>query len=52
MRAFLSVYDKAGVPELATELVEAGWELVSSGGTATAIADAGVAVTSVEELTG
>ena len=52
MRAFLSVYDKAGVPELATELVELGWELVSSGGTATAIADAGVAVTSVEELTG
>ncbi len=52
MRAFLSVYDKAGVAELATGLAELGWELVSSGGTASAIADAGVAVTSVEELTG
>jgi phosphoribosylaminoimidazolecarboxamide formyltransferase/IMP cyclohydrolase len=52
MRAFLSVYDKSGVAELAAELAELGWELVSSGGTAAAIADAGVAVTSVEELTG
>ncbi len=52
MRAFLSVYDKTGVVDLARGLVDAGWDLVSSGGTAAAIADAGVPVTSTEEVTG
>ena len=36
MRALLSVYDKTGVVELAEGLADLGWELVSSGGTATA----------------
>jgi len=52
MRAFLSVYDKTGVVDLARGLVDAGWELVSSGGTAAAIAEAGLPVTSTEEVTG
>ncbi len=52
MRAFLSVYDKTGVVDLARGLDEAGWELVSSGGTAAALRDAGLAVTTTEELTG
>jgi len=52
MRAFLSVYDKTGVVDLARGLVDAGWQLVSSGGTAAAIAEAGVPVTSTEEVTG
>ena len=52
MKAFLSVYDKTGVVDLARGLVDAGWSLVSSGGTAKAIADGGVAVTSTEEVTG
>ena len=52
MRAFLSVYDKTGVVELARGLHAAGWDLVSSGGTAKAIADADVPVTSTEEVTG
>ena len=52
MRALLSVYDKAGVVELAAALVELGWELVSSGGTARAIAAAGLPVVPVEEVTG
>ncbi len=39
--ALLSVYDKTGVVELAAGLHELGWRLVSSGGTATAIAAAG-----------
>lgn len=52
MRALLSVYDKAGVVALATGLAELGWELVSSGGTARALADAGLAVLPVEEVTG
>lgn len=50
--ALLSVYDKTGVVELATALHELGWKLVSSGGTAGAIAAAGVPVTDVAELTG
>ncbi len=51
-RALLSVYDKTGLVELATALHEAGVELVSTGSTASRIADAGVPVTAVEELTG
>ena len=52
MKALLSVYDKTGVVELATALHELGWELLSSGGTAKVIAEAGVPVTDVAELTG
>lgn len=51
-RALLSVYDKAGVVDLARGLRDLGWELVSSGGTARALADAGLAVTDVADLTG
>jgi phosphoribosylaminoimidazolecarboxamide formyltransferase/IMP cyclohydrolase len=52
MRALLSVYDKAGVADFARGLSELGFELVSSGGTATALAEAGLQVTTVEDLTG
>lgn len=52
MKALLSVYDKTGVVDLATALHDLGWELLSSGGTAKAIAEAGVPVTDVAELTG
>ncbi|WP_067672224.1 bifunctional phosphoribosylaminoimidazolecarboxamide formyltransferase/IMP cyclohydrolase [Nocardia miyunensis] len=51
-RALVSVYDKTGLVELATGLHAAGVELVSTGSTAARIADAGVPVTKVEELTG
>ncbi|MFI1464774.1 bifunctional phosphoribosylaminoimidazolecarboxamide formyltransferase/IMP cyclohydrolase [Nocardia carnea] len=51
-RALVSVYDKTGLGELATALHAAGVELVSTGSTAARIADAGVPVTKVEELTG
>ena len=50
--ALLSVYDKTGIVEFATELSRAGWNLLSSGGTARAIEAAGVAVTDVADLTG
>ncbi|MGA9275712.1 bifunctional phosphoribosylaminoimidazolecarboxamide formyltransferase/IMP cyclohydrolase [Ilumatobacter sp.] len=50
--ALLSVYDKTGVVDLARSLSELGWSLVSSGGTAKAIAEAGVEVTDVVEWTG
>jgi phosphoribosylaminoimidazolecarboxamide formyltransferase/IMP cyclohydrolase len=51
-RALLAVYDKTGLVELAKELVDHGVALVSSGGTAKALRDAGIAVTPVEEVTG
>ena len=51
-RALVSVYDKTGLEQLAQALHEAGVSLVSTGSTAGRIADAGVPVTRVEELTG
>jgi phosphoribosylaminoimidazolecarboxamide formyltransferase/IMP cyclohydrolase len=52
VRALISVYDKAGVADFARGLVELGFELVSSGGTATALEEAGLTVTRVEDVTG
>ena len=52
MRALLSVYDKAGIVELARELRSMGWDLISSGGTAAALREADIAVTDIAELTG
>ncbi|WP_330228421.1 bifunctional phosphoribosylaminoimidazolecarboxamide formyltransferase/IMP cyclohydrolase [Nocardia sp. NBC_00508] len=51
-RALVSVYDKTGLVELATGLHAAGIELISTGSTAGKIADAGIPVTKVEDLTG
>jgi phosphoribosylaminoimidazolecarboxamide formyltransferase / IMP cyclohydrolase len=51
-RALISVYDKTGLVELARGLAEAGVEIVSTGSTAKTIADKGIPVTPVEELTG
>ena len=51
-RALLSVSDKEGLVEFARALSHAGVELVSTGGTARAIAEAGIAVRDVSELTG
>jgi phosphoribosylaminoimidazolecarboxamide formyltransferase / IMP cyclohydrolase len=50
-RALISVWDKAGVEELAHGLSDLGWELVSSGGTAAFLEEQGLAVTRVEEVT-
>jgi len=50
--ALLSVYDKTGVIDFARSLSELGWSLISSGGTARAIAEADIAVTDVADLTG
>ena len=51
-RALVAVYDKTRVAELARGLVDLGFEIVSSGGTAGALREAGVPVTSVEDVTG
>ena len=52
MRAILSVSDKAGLIEFARGLAARGVQLVSTGGTATAIASAGLPVTNVSDITG
>lgn len=51
-RALLSVSDKTGLIELATALAARGVELLSTGGTAKALRDAGLAVQDVSEATG
>ena len=51
-RALLSVWNKTGLVELASELENAGWELTASGGTASALREAGLKVIPVQELTG
>ena len=51
-RALVSVYDKTGLVPFAERLVAAGIEIVSSGGTATALKGAGIPVTRVADVTG
>ncbi|MEW6474485.1 MAG: bifunctional phosphoribosylaminoimidazolecarboxamide formyltransferase/IMP cyclohydrolase [Actinomycetota bacterium] len=51
-RALVSVYDKTGLIDFARGLADLGVTLLASGGTATALADAGIPVTPVEEVTG
>ena len=51
-RALVSVYDKTGLAELGRALADAGVEVVSTGGSYKLLAEAGVPVTEVSELTG
>ncbi len=51
-RAILSVSDKSGLLDLGRGLVARGFELVSTGGTARTLADAGLPVVNVSEITG
>ena len=51
-RAILSVSDKSGLVEFARGLAARGFELVSTGGTAKTLADAGLAVVNVSDVTG
>ncbi|NNF39203.1 MAG: bifunctional phosphoribosylaminoimidazolecarboxamide formyltransferase/IMP cyclohydrolase, partial [Gemmatimonadetes bacterium] len=51
-RALLSVSDKSGIVDLGRALAERGFELVSTGGTARALREAGLEVTSVSDITG
>ena len=50
-RALLSVWDKTGIVEFATSLVDLGFELVSTGGTAKKLKKAGLEVMSVSDVT-
>jgi phosphoribosylaminoimidazolecarboxamide formyltransferase/IMP cyclohydrolase len=51
-RALLSVSDKRGLEAFARGLANAGFELISTGGTARALRDAGLPVLTVEQVTG
>ena len=51
-RALLSVSDKTGLLPLASALVAAGFEILSTGGTATALREGGITVTDVSDVTG
>lgn len=51
-QALLSVSDKSGIVEFAQGLVERGVKLLSTGGTAKLLSDAGLAVTEVSDYTG
>jgi phosphoribosylaminoimidazolecarboxamide formyltransferase / IMP cyclohydrolase len=51
-RALFSVYDKTGLVDFARRLDAAGVQLIASGGTARQLAEAGLPVSQVEELTG
>lgn len=51
-RALISVSDKTGIVEFAKGLHELGVEIISTGGTMKSIADAGIPVMSVSEVTG
>ena len=50
--ALLSVYDKTGIADFARELVNLGWKIISSGGTAQHLKEAGIPITDVSEITG
>ena len=51
MRALISVYDKTGLASFARGLSDLGYELVASGGTAEVLAEAGLPVIAVEDVT-
>ena len=50
--ALISVYNKEGITDFAKSLVDLGWKIISSGGTAKHLLDAGILVTDVAEITG
>ena len=51
-RALISVSNKTGIVIFAQELVRLGWEIISTGGTAAALRDAGISARDVSDLTG
>lgn len=51
-RALISVSDKRGAVTFALGLVELGWDIISTGGTANAFRDAGIPVIGIEQVTG
>lgn len=52
MRVLISVFDKRGIELFARCLAMKGWEIISTGGTARVLAEAGIPVTEVSDYTG
>jgi len=52
LRALLSAYDRTGLVDFAKKLADAGVELISTGGTAKELKDAGLDITEVADMTG
>ena len=52
MRALISVSDKTGIVEFAEELTKLGWEIVSTGGTKTALNTAKIPNIAIDDVTG
>ena len=52
LRALLSVSEKDGIVEFARALTEMGYEIISTGGTASRLADSGISVVPISEVTG
>lgn len=50
--ALISVYNKTGIKDFVKSLVDLGWKIISSGGTAKYLLDAGIPVTDVADITG
>lgn len=50
--ALISVYDKTGIEDFTKSLVDLGWKIISSGGTAKHLNDAGIKTTDVADITG
>ncbi len=50
--ALISVYNKEGIVDFAKSLVDLGWNIISSGGTAKVLTEAGIKNTDVAEITG
>ena len=51
-RALISVSDKTGIVELAKEIVSCGYEIISTGGTAVTLKNAGIDVIGISDITG
>lgn len=51
-RALISVSDKTGIVEFATELQKMGWEIISTGGTKKVLRDSGLTVMDISDVTG
>ena len=51
-RALISVSNKSGVAIFAQELILLGWEIISTGGTAASLRDAGISVRDISDVTG
>ena len=51
-RALISVSDKAGIEDLARELQQLSFEIISTGGTAKVLTEAGIPVINISDITG